>query len=45
MREDPGATGVRDDWRERSKMLRPQLNEVNATDAWVSPSGTSTPPC
>jgi multidrug efflux pump subunit AcrB len=30
MNEDPGATGVRDDWRERSKMLRPQLNEVNA---------------
>ena len=30
MRADPGATGIRDDWRERSKMLRPQLNEVNA---------------
>jgi multidrug efflux pump subunit AcrB len=30
MREDPGATGIRDDWRERSKMLRPQLNEANA---------------
>ena len=30
MHDDPGATGVRDDWRERSKMLRPQLNEVNA---------------
>ena len=30
IREDPGATGIRDDWRERSKMLRPQLNEVNA---------------
>ena len=30
MRQDPGATGIRDDWRERSKMLRPQLNEANA---------------
>jgi multidrug efflux pump subunit AcrB len=30
MREDPNATGIRDDWRERSKMLRPQLNEANA---------------
>jgi multidrug efflux pump subunit AcrB len=30
MREDPVATGIRDDWRERSKMLRPQLNEANA---------------
>ncbi len=30
MYEDPGATGIRDDWRERSKMLRPQLNEANA---------------
>ncbi len=30
MREDIGATGIRDNWRERSKMLRPQLNEVNA---------------
>jgi len=30
MREDPGATGIRDNWRERSKMLRPQLNEVNS---------------
>jgi multidrug efflux pump subunit AcrB len=30
MREDPTATGIRDDWRERSKMMRPQLNEVNA---------------
>jgi multidrug efflux pump subunit AcrB len=29
-REDPVATGIRDDWRERSKMLRPQLNEANA---------------
>ena len=29
-REDPAATGVRDDCRERSKMLRPQLNEANA---------------
>ena len=30
IREDPAATGIRDDWRERSKMLRPQLNEANA---------------
>ncbi len=30
IREDPVATGIRDDWRERSKMLRPQLNEANA---------------
>jgi multidrug efflux pump subunit AcrB len=30
MRKDPGATGIRDNWRERSKMLRPQLNEVNS---------------
>jgi multidrug efflux pump subunit AcrB len=30
MRRDPGAVGIRDNWRERSKMLRPQLNEVNA---------------
>ena len=30
MKEDPMATGVRDDWRERSKMLRPQFNEANA---------------
>ncbi|MBT8058993.1 MAG: efflux RND transporter permease subunit, partial [Gammaproteobacteria bacterium] len=29
-REDPSATGIRDDWRERTKMLRPQLNEANA---------------
>jgi multidrug efflux pump subunit AcrB len=29
-REDPAASGIRDDWRERSKMLRPQLNEANA---------------
>jgi multidrug efflux pump subunit AcrB len=29
-REDPATTGIRDDWRERSKMLRPQLNEANA---------------
>jgi multidrug efflux pump subunit AcrB len=30
MRNDTGATGIRDNWRERSKMLRPQLNEVNS---------------
>ena len=30
IREDPAATGIRDDWRERTKMLRPQLNEANA---------------
>jgi multidrug efflux pump subunit AcrB len=30
MREDYNATGIRDDWRERSKMIRPQLNEANA---------------
>jgi multidrug efflux pump subunit AcrB len=36
MRQDPGATGIRDDWRERSKMLRPQLNEVNARRLGIS---------
>ena len=36
MNADPGATGVRDDWRERSKMLRPQLNEVNARRLGIS---------
>ena len=36
MHDDPGATGVRDDWRERSKMLRPQLNEVNARRLGIS---------
>jgi multidrug efflux pump subunit AcrB len=36
MHADPGATGVRDDWRERSKMLRPQLNEVNARRLGIS---------
>jgi len=30
LRQDPNATGIRDDWRERSKMVRPQLNEANA---------------
>jgi multidrug efflux pump subunit AcrB len=30
MRQDSGAVGIRDNWRERSKMLRPQLNEANA---------------
>jgi multidrug efflux pump subunit AcrB len=29
-RADPNAVGIRDDWRERSKMIRPQLNEVAA---------------
>ncbi len=29
-RSDPVATGIRDDWRERSKMVRPQFNEANA---------------
>ncbi len=29
-RADPNATGIRDDWRERSKMIRPQLNEAAA---------------
>jgi multidrug efflux pump subunit AcrB len=36
MRQDPGATGILDDWRERSKMLRPQLNEVNARRLGIS---------
>jgi multidrug efflux pump subunit AcrB len=35
-REDPNATGIRDDWRERSKMLRPQLNEANARRLGIS---------
>jgi multidrug efflux pump subunit AcrB len=29
-RADPNAVGIRDDWRERSKMIRPQLNEAAA---------------
>ena len=29
-RADPNTVGIRDDWRERSKMIRPQLNEVTA---------------
>lgn len=29
-RADANAVGIRDDWRERSKMIRPQLNEVAA---------------
>jgi multidrug efflux pump subunit AcrB len=29
-RSDPNATGIRDDWRERSKMIRPVLNEAAA---------------
>jgi len=30
-RADYNAVGVRDDWRERTKMVRPQLNEAAAT--------------
>ena len=29
-RQDYNAVGIRDDWRERSKMVRPQLNEAAA---------------
>jgi multidrug efflux pump subunit AcrB len=29
-RQDYNASGIRDDWRERSKMIRPQLNEAAA---------------
>ncbi len=29
-RADPNAVGIRDDWRERSKMIRPQLDEASA---------------
>ena len=29
-RQDYNAVGIRDDWRERSKMIRPQLNEAAA---------------
>ncbi len=29
-RQDYNAVGIRDDWRERSKMIRPQLNETAA---------------
>ncbi len=29
-RADPNAVGIRDDWRERSKMIRPQLDEAAA---------------
>jgi multidrug efflux pump subunit AcrB len=36
MRNDPMATGVRDDWRQRSKMLRPQFNEANARRLGIS---------
>ena len=35
-REDPGATGIRDDWRERSKMIRPQFDESAARRLGVS---------
>lgn len=30
LREDPGATNVRHDWRERTKLLEPQFNESQA---------------
>jgi multidrug efflux pump subunit AcrB len=36
MHADPSTTGVRDDWRERSKMLRPQFNEANARRLGIS---------
>jgi multidrug efflux pump subunit AcrB len=30
MRKTPGAESVRDDWLERSKVIRPKFNEINA---------------
>ena len=35
-RQDHNAVGIRDDWRERSKMIRPQLNESAARRLGVS---------
>jgi len=35
-RADPNAVGIRDDWRERSKMIRPQLNEAAARRLGIS---------
>ena len=36
LRDDPGATNIRDDWRERSKMIRPQLTESDARRLGIS---------
>ena len=33
---DPNAIGIRDDWRSRSKMIRPQFNEVAARRLGIS---------
>jgi multidrug efflux pump subunit AcrB len=35
-RADHNAVGIRDDWRERTKMIRPQLNEAAATRLGVT---------
>jgi len=35
-RADPGASNIRDDWRERSKMIRPQFNESDARRLGIS---------
>ncbi|CAM2955294.1 efflux RND transporter permease subunit [Vibrio rarus] len=35
---DPGATGVRHDWRERSKIIEPQFNESQARRYGISKS-------
>jgi multidrug efflux pump subunit AcrB len=35
-RDDYNAVGIRDDWRERSKMIRPQMNETAARRLGIS---------
>ena len=36
MRKDRGVVGLRDDWKERSKLVRPQFSEVQARRAGIS---------
>ena len=38
MRSDPNATSIRDDWRQRVKILRPQYSDAEAKRAGVSRS-------
>jgi multidrug efflux pump subunit AcrB len=33
---DPGARNIRDDWRERTKMIRPEFNEASARRVGIS---------
>ena len=44
-RGDYNAIGIRDDWRERSKMVRPPVERGLRRDASVSPSATWIQPC